>query len=135
MATRKRNWNAGTPIRYRGKIKRIMRGVYIDPEDASEVAEAQTSSWLAGAEVYRKVRQIAKTVMDSEDFAVSPGARAQYYAYMQKFYKEVVERGLPEDRVRGYLDVLFPDVRPEVIDEIISRVSCLLYTSPSPRDS
>lgn len=122
MAGRKRNWNILTPDRYKGKVERTNRGVYINPATAEEVAEKQTQVWQAGSEPYRRLREIAKRVMESSDFHVTPSARAPYYAYLQKWYKEVIVIGLDEGNVEAFLSEKFPDLRAEVIDEVKRRI-------------
>ena len=121
MPSRKRNWNEGTPVRYKGKVARVARGVYIDPDDAREAAEAQSSSWERGAEVYKKVRAIAKRVMDRVA-PVAPALRAPYYGYIQAWYKHVMVLGKPEDAVRVFLDATFPGLDGAVIDAIIEEI-------------
>jgi len=122
MAARKRNWNEGTPVRYKGKIARVARGVYIDPDDAKKATEAQADSWERGSEIYKEVRKIAKNVMESPDFAVPPALRAPYYAFAQKYYRDVMVLGMDEGVVRAYLEARMPGLDGAVLDEIITRL-------------
>jgi len=122
MAARKRNWNEGTPVRYKGKVARVHRGVYIDPEDARRATETQSDSWERGAVIYKKVREVAKKVMESSDFPVAPAMRAPYYAFAQKWYKDVIVLGIDDGVVRAYLEARIPGLDGGVLDEIIARL-------------
>ena len=123
MAARKRNWNKGTPLRYRGKVERVARGVYVDPEVARRVAEAQTDSWQTGAGVYKEIRAVAKAVMSKEDTYVAPPMRAPYYAAIQKFYKDVVVLGKDVNAVRAYIETSFPGLDMGVFDAIVDELT------------
>lgn len=123
MAGRKKNWNEGTPLRYKGKVHRVNRGIYLDPDIAEMVTERQASAWQSGAGLYHRIRMIAKDVMSKEDTYVSPPARVQYYAAVQKFYKDVVVMGKDEDAVRRYIEVSFPELDMGVFDAIIDALT------------
>jgi len=123
MAARKRNWNQGTPLRYRGKIERVNRGIYINPEVAERVSEAQARSWESGAGVYKKIREVAKDVMSRQDTFVTPAMRAPYYASVQKYYKDVVVLGKNPDVVRAYIEETFQGLDFGIFDAIIDALT------------
>ncbi len=123
MVSRKRNWNSGTPLRYRGKIERVNRGIYVNPEVAERVSEAQARSWESGSGIYKKIREVAKDVMSREGTFVSPAFRAPYYAAVQKYYKDVVVIGKEPGAVRTYIETSFPGLDFGVFDAIIDALT------------
>lgn len=123
MAGRKRNWNTGTPFRYRVKAYRVF---YRDlPEDlAKAAAEAQTLDWALGSGVYKNLRSLIKGVLTMEKI---PGSwRAPYYRLGQKLYKITLEKG--QDAARSELDRLLseePQYDAAVAERIFNVVTSL----------
>jgi hypothetical protein len=123
MPGRKRNWNAGTPLRYRMKVARVLRGIATTPEIAEQLADVQTRVWEGGSALYRQIRAIAKDVMSKPDTFVSPAARAQYYAAISFYYKQVMVLGKSPDAVRAYLEASFENVDFRIFDAILDALT------------
>ncbi len=123
MAGRKRNWNRGTRYRYLGKALRVQMGIIPDPEVAREIAKAQTDSWEDGAEVYHKIRLIAGRVMDTPNNFVPAPFRAPYYAFVEEYYKAVVERRMDADTVFNYLLAKYRGVDEGIIRAILESLA------------
>jgi len=122
MAGRKRNWNINTPNRYLAKALRSLEGVIPDEELRKDIAENQKDSWQSGVEFYRKIKQWAKEVMDSETHYVNPALRAGYYAFICEYVKNVMFRGLNEDIVYNFLREKYKGIDEGVISEIMNRL-------------
>jgi len=122
MAGRKKNWNPNTVSRYHGKVLRVSKGIIPDEELAKRIAETQTDSWEEGSSLFRKIRAIAKEVMDDPATYVNPAFRVPYYAYIQKYVKDVMILRMPEQVVRQYLNEKFKGVDENIINAIISRI-------------
>ena len=122
MAGKKRNWNINTPNRYLGKVMRALEGVVPDEDLRRDIAENQKDSWQSGVEFYRKIKQWAKEVMDSETHYVNPALRAGYYAFICEYVKNVMFRGLNEDIVYNFLREKYKGIDEGVISEIMNRL-------------
>jgi hypothetical protein len=123
MAGRKRNWNINTPIRYQMKVERVLRGVSPRPELAETAAENQTKVWESGSSLYRQIRLIAKDVMSREDTFVNPAARAQYYAAVMHYYKEVMVLGVDPGAVRAVIESKFAGMDFRIFDAILDALT------------
>jgi len=123
MASRKRNWNINTPLRYEGKILRVLEGIIPDEEIRTEIAKNQRESWQSGVEFYRRLNQIIKEVLDSQDFYVSPPFRAPYYAFIKRYVKEVLFEGADPSIVYHYLLSKFREIKEDVVTEILNRLN------------
>lgn len=122
MAGKKRNWNINTPNRYLGKVLRTLEGVIPDEDLRKDVAEYQKDSWQSGVEFYRKVKQLAKEVMDTQEFYVNPCFRAGYYAFICEYVKNVLFRGISEHVVYEFLKEKYKGVDENIILEILNRL-------------
>jgi len=123
MPGRKRNWNINTPIRYQMKVERVLRGVSPRPELAEVAAENQTKVWESGSSIYKQIRAIAKDVMSKPDTFVNPAARAQYYAAIMHYYKEVMVLGVDPGAVRAVLESKFVGMDFRIFDAILDALT------------
>ncbi len=123
VAGKKKNWNRGTVPRYHGKALRVQMGIIPDPDVAREIAQAQTESWMSGSELYHKIRSIAGSVMDSRDNFVPAPFRAPYYAFVEEYYKEVVQRRIDADTVFNYLLAKYRGVNEGVVRAILEALA------------
>jgi len=123
MAGKKKNWNEGTELRYLGKALRVQMGIIPDPEVAKQIAEAQTRAWRRGAGKYKDLRAIAGSIMDTNDAFVPAPFRAPYYAFVEEYYKEVVERKINPDDTYRYLLAKYNEVDEAKIRAILEAMA------------